>query len=271
MGSAANRAAADSILAQILARDENSRCCRRKSLASMGLARLHEQNASSLRLRPDWISSKGLQEGCAACHHVGSGSSNAGTMAIVELGATHHVMDNSARLTSVYPYSVQTQLVVGDLRVLTDHPQEILRGVLDNGLYRITLPSCHSSTPSASVASLTLWHNRFGHATTDQLVEKTIDHVQDVSSGFLDTAQSIFQIVADALKPGVEVTASLLQKAGEEAIKIASPALSEASKRAQEAMQSSGIDAQPVMRAAKVFSLHKFHSLYALSRPQLVT
>lgn len=82
-------------------------------------------------------------------------------------------------------------------------------------------------------------------------VEKTIDQVQEVSSGFLDTAQSIFHIVADALKPGVDVAAPLLQKAGEQAIKIASPAFSEASKKAQEAMQSSGLDAQPVMSAAK--------------------
>jgi len=96
-------------------------------------------------------------------------------------------------------------------------------------------------------------------------VEKTIDQVQEVSSGFLDTAQSIFQIVADALKPGVDVAAPLLQKAGEQALKIASPALSEASKKAQEAMQSSGLDAQPVMTAAKVSPSHKFYSLYALS------
>ncbi|XP_030521718.2 LOW QUALITY PROTEIN: calcium sensing receptor, chloroplastic [Rhodamnia argentea] len=82
-------------------------------------------------------------------------------------------------------------------------------------------------------------------------VEKTIDRVQEASSGFLDTAQNIFQIVADALKPGVDSAAPLLQKAGEQAVKIASPALSEASKKAQEAMQSSGIDAQPVMSAAK--------------------
>ncbi|KAK4799472.1 hypothetical protein SAY86_024837 [Trapa natans] len=78
-------------------------------------------------------------------------------------------------------------------------------------------------------------------------VENTIDQVLQASSGFLDSAQQIFQAVTEALKPAVPV----VQRAGEEALKIASPLLSEASKKAQEAMQSSGVDTEPVMTAAK--------------------
>ena len=143
----------------------------------------------------------------------------------VDSGATHHVMDNFARLTSVNPYSSQTQLVVGDgvslpithigtlvssspsfllcqilvipgitknllsvsqfaldnhcvyqfnsnsfIATSIKNGQEILRRVLDNRLYCVTLPSYHSSTPFASVVSLTSWHNCFGHATIDRLV-----------------------------------------------------------------------------------------------------
>ncbi|KAI6691924.1 hypothetical protein NL676_019634 [Syzygium grande] len=88
----------------------------------------------------------------------------------VDLGATHHVMDNSAGLTRVNHIQVKLSLLWVTASPYRSPTQEILRGVLDNGLYRVILPSCHSSTPSASVASLTLWHNRFGHATTDRLV-----------------------------------------------------------------------------------------------------
>lgn len=83
-------------------------------------------------------------------------------------------------------------------------------------------------------------------------VEKTIDQVQEASSSLLDSAQKIFQVVAEAVKPGVDAAVPILQQAGEEALKLASPALSGASKKAQEAMQSSGFDTEPVMSAAKV-------------------
>ncbi|XP_021611753.1 calcium sensing receptor, chloroplastic [Manihot esculenta] len=82
-------------------------------------------------------------------------------------------------------------------------------------------------------------------------VEKTIDQVQEVGSGFFDTAQRVFGIVSDALKPGVDAALPIVKQAGDQALKIASPAISEASKKAQEAIQGSGIDTQPVLSAAK--------------------
>ncbi|XP_050237330.1 calcium sensing receptor, chloroplastic [Mercurialis annua] len=82
-------------------------------------------------------------------------------------------------------------------------------------------------------------------------VEKTIDQVQEVGSGFLETAQRVFGVVSDALKPGVDAAMPIVKKAGDEALKIASPAISEASRKAQEAIQSSGIDTEPVLSAAK--------------------
>ncbi|KAF2325503.1 hypothetical protein GH714_029618 [Hevea brasiliensis] len=87
--------------------------------------------------------------------------------------------------------------------------------------------------------------------TKSMWVEKTIDQVQEVGSGFLDTAQRIFGIVSDSLKPGVDAALPIVKQAGDQALKIASPAISEASKKAQEAIQSSGIDTQPVISAAK--------------------
>lgn len=83
-------------------------------------------------------------------------------------------------------------------------------------------------------------------------MEKTIDQVQEVGSGFFDTAQRVFGIVSDALKPGVDAALPIVKQAGDQALKIASPAISEASKKAQEAIQGSGIDTQPVLSAAKV-------------------
>uniref|UniRef100_A0A5B6YHD0 Putative extracellular calcium sensing receptor n=1 Tax=Davidia involucrata TaxID=16924 RepID=A0A5B6YHD0_DAVIN len=82
-------------------------------------------------------------------------------------------------------------------------------------------------------------------------VERTIDQVQEVGSNFFDVAQRVFQVVADAVKPGIDVALPILQQAGEQAVKIASPVISEASKKAQEAIQSSGFDTEPVLTAAK--------------------
>ncbi|KAH9627537.1 hypothetical protein KSS87_008392 [Heliosperma pusillum] len=114
---------------------------------------------------------------------------------------------------------------------------------------------------STSLSLLTLFTTPFeAKAVTlpkDQLVssltqaEQTIDQVQQVGSEFLDTAQRVFQIVAETLKPGIDAAAPFVQQAGQEALKAASPVFSEASKKAQEAMQSSGISAESVTTAAK--------------------
>ncbi|KAG5039359.1 Calcium sensing receptor, chloroplastic [Glycine max] len=82
-------------------------------------------------------------------------------------------------------------------------------------------------------------------------VEKTLDQVQEMGSGVLDTAQRVAEVIGNALKPGIETALPIVQQAGEEALKIASPAISEASKKAQEALQSSGVDTEPVITAAK--------------------
>ncbi|XP_059640026.1 calcium sensing receptor, chloroplastic [Cornus florida] len=82
-------------------------------------------------------------------------------------------------------------------------------------------------------------------------VESTIDQVQEVGSNLFDVAQRVFQVVAETVKPGIDVAFPILRQAGEQAVKIASPAVSEASKKAQEAIQSSGFDTEPVLTAAK--------------------
>ncbi|XP_021761237.1 calcium sensing receptor, chloroplastic-like [Chenopodium quinoa] len=82
-------------------------------------------------------------------------------------------------------------------------------------------------------------------------VERTIDQVQEVGSNVLDSAQKVFQVVADALKPGIDAAAPVVQQAGQEALKAASPLISEASKKAQEAMQNSGISSETMSSAAK--------------------
>ena len=84
-------------------------------------------------------------------------------------------------------------------------------------------------------------------------MEKKIDEIQEVGSGFLDTTQRILEVVANALKPGIDAAGPILKQAGEQASKIASPAISEASKTAEEAIQSSGLDTAPILNAAKVF------------------
>ena len=83
-------------------------------------------------------------------------------------------------------------------------------------------------------------------------VEQTIDQVQQVGSDVLDTAQKIYQTLADALKPGIDAAAPVVQQAGVEALKAASPIISEASKKAQEAIQSTGISSDTVATATKV-------------------
>ncbi|KAH7858090.1 hypothetical protein Vadar_019866 [Vaccinium darrowii] len=82
-------------------------------------------------------------------------------------------------------------------------------------------------------------------------VEKTIDQAQEVGSSFFEVAQSVFQVVAETVKPGIDVALPILKKGGEEAVKIASPVVSEASKKALEAIESSGFNTQPVLSAAK--------------------
>lgn len=84
-------------------------------------------------------------------------------------------------------------------------------------------------------------------------MEKTIDQAQEVGSSFFEVAQSVFQVVAETVKPGIDVALPILKKGGEEAVKIASPVVSEASKKALEAIESSGFNTQPVLSAAKVW------------------
>lgn len=82
-------------------------------------------------------------------------------------------------------------------------------------------------------------------------VEQTIDQVQEVGSSVLDSAQKIFEVVADTLKPGIDAATPIVQQVGQEALKTASPLISEALKKAQEAMQSSGISSETMTTAAK--------------------
>ncbi|GFZ12197.1 calcium sensing receptor [Actinidia rufa] len=85
-------------------------------------------------------------------------------------------------------------------------------------------------------------------------VEKTIDQAQELGSSFFDVVQRVFQVVAESMKPGIEVAMPILNQAGDQAVKIASPAVSEASKKALEAIESSGFDTEPVLSAAKTFA-----------------
>lgn len=86
-------------------------------------------------------------------------------------------------------------------------------------------------------------------------MEQTIDQVQEVGSGFLDTAQRVAEAVGNVLKPGIETALPIVQQAGGEAFKFASPAFSEASKKAQEVLQSSGVDSQSVLKVCLLNSL----------------
>ncbi|KAG4929874.1 hypothetical protein AAZX31_17G081600 [Glycine max] len=103
--------------------------------------------------------------------------------------------------------------------------------------------------PSEAKAAVSIAKDQIVSSLTQ--VEKTLDQVQEVGSGVLDTAQRIAEVIGNALKPGIETALPIVQQAGEEALKIASPAISEASKKAQEALQSSGVDTEPVISAAK--------------------
>lgn len=98
-------------------------------------------------------------------------------------------------------------------------------------------------------------------------MEKTIDQVVGVGSSFLDTTQRVFEIVSNALKPGIDVALPIAKQAGEQAVKIASPAISEASKKAQEAIESTGIDTEPVFGAAKVCSFNVFVASFFFFSP----
>lgn len=84
-------------------------------------------------------------------------------------------------------------------------------------------------------------------------MEKTIDQAQEVGSSVFDVAQRVFLVVAETVKPGIDVALPILKQGGEQAVKIASPVVSEASKKALDAIQSSGFDTQPVLSAAKVW------------------
>ncbi|XP_040997252.1 calcium sensing receptor, chloroplastic [Juglans microcarpa x Juglans regia] len=104
-------------------------------------------------------------------------------------------------------------------------------------------------TPPREAKALSLPKDQIVSSLTE--VEKTIEKVQEVGSSFLDITKQIFEVVRNALKPGIEVALPIAKQAGEQALNITSPAISEASKKAQEAIQSSGFDTQPALTAAK--------------------
>ncbi|KAL5064946.1 hypothetical protein RYX36_026683 [Vicia faba] len=119
-------------------------------------------------------------------------------------------------------------------------------------LHNISLPTSTTisllalfTPPNEARAAVTISKDQIVSSITQ--VEQTIDRVQVVGSGFLDTAQRVAGAIGNVLKPALPI----VQQAGQEALKIASPAFSEASRKAQEALQSSGVDTQPVLTAAK--------------------
>ncbi|XP_058732872.1 calcium sensing receptor, chloroplastic [Vicia villosa] len=123
-------------------------------------------------------------------------------------------------------------------------------------LHNISLPTSTTisllalfTPPNEARAAVNISKDQIVSSITQ--VEQTIDQVQVVGSGFLDTAQRVAGAIGNALKPGFDTALPIVQQAGEEALKIASPAFSEASRKAQEALQSSGVDTQPVLTAAK--------------------
>ncbi|AES91348.2 extracellular calcium sensing receptor [Medicago truncatula] len=116
-------------------------------------------------------------------------------------------------------------------------------------LRRISLPTSTTISlltlfipPNEARAAVNISKDQIVSSLTQ--VEQTIDQVQVVGSGFLDSAQRVAEAVGSALKPGFDTALPIVQQAGQEALKIASPAFSEASKKAQEALQSSGLDTQ---------------------------
>ncbi|KAK2411486.1 calcium sensing receptor, chloroplastic [Trifolium repens] len=121
---------------------------------------------------------------------------------------------------------------------------------------RISLPTSTTisllslfTIPNEAKAAVNISKDQIVSSLTQ--VEQTIDQVQEVGSGFLDSAQRVAEAIGSVLKPGIDAGLPIVQQAGEEALKFASPAFSEASKKAQEALQSSGLDTQPVLTAAK--------------------
>ncbi|KAI5416469.1 calcium sensing receptor, chloroplastic [Lathyrus oleraceus] len=123
-------------------------------------------------------------------------------------------------------------------------------------IHNISLPTSTTisllalfTPPNEARAAVTISKDQIVSSITQ--VEQTIDQVQVVGSGFLDTAQRVAGAIGNVLKPGFDTALPIVQQAGEEALKIASPAFSEASRKAQEALQSSGVDTQPVFTAAK--------------------
>ncbi|WKA08219.1 hypothetical protein VitviT2T_025958 [Vitis vinifera] len=113
----------------------------------------------------------------------------------------------------------------------------------------ITIPLFSLFTPPHEAKAVSIPKDQIVSSITE--VEKKIDEIQEVGSGFLDTTQRILEVVANALKPGIDAAGPILKQAGEQASKIASPAISEASKTAEEAIQSSGLDTAPILNAAK--------------------
>ncbi|KAK9684421.1 hypothetical protein RND81_10G208900 [Saponaria officinalis] len=105
------------------------------------------------------------------------------------------------------------------------------------------------TTPFEVKAAVTLPKDQLVSSLTQ--AEQTIDQVQQVGSDVLGTAQQVFQVVAEALKPGIDAAAPFVVQAGQEALKAASPVVSEASKKAQEFMQTSGISSESVATATK--------------------
>ncbi|KAK2357681.1 calcium sensing receptor, chloroplastic [Trifolium repens] len=121
---------------------------------------------------------------------------------------------------------------------------------------RISLPTSTTisllslfTIPNEAKAAVNISKDQIVSSITQ--VEQTIDQVQEVGSGFLDSAQRVAEAIGSVLKPGIDAGLPIVQQAGEEALKFAAPAFSEASKKAQEALQSSGLDTQPVLTAAK--------------------
>ncbi|KAI5435372.1 hypothetical protein KIW84_021977 [Lathyrus oleraceus] len=70
-------------------------------------------------------------------------------------------------------------------------------------------------------AAVTISTNQIVSSITQ--VEQTIDQVQVVGSGFLDTTHRVAGAIGNVLKPGLDTELPIVQQAGEEALKIASP------------------------------------------------
>lgn len=93
--------------------------------------------------------------------------------------------------------------------------------------------------------ALTLSKDQIVSSLTE--MENSINQAQEMSSGVFETAQRLFGIVTEAVKPALPV----IKQVAEQTLNAASPVLSEVSKKAQEAIQSSGFDTEPVLTAAK--------------------